>query len=128
MLNFTGYVCAVRSGVSTFGEGAGPVWLYNLACRYSDRHLDDCLNNNLQTGTICSHSRDAAVICQGLCHTLYVMMHAYSIIVHVYQSVAIRIKPYGMCNTGNGNGVCIIIPTSVLTLHNYVVSKFCTYM
>ena len=69
MLNFTGHICAVRSQTAVFGEGsaADRVWLTNLRCGFGDDTLDDCGNNRPQNRNPCSHSRDAAVICQGGC-------------------------------------------------------------
>ena len=73
MLNYTGYICAVSYGQSVFGAGSGPVWLSNLACSYIDRHLDDC-GAIVQTTDPCFHSRDAAVICQGSCYEIIMLM------------------------------------------------------
>ncbi|CAI8040608.1 Soluble scavenger receptor cysteine-rich domain-containing protein SSC5D [Geodia barretti] len=64
MLNYTGYICAIRSATSTFGEGTGSVWLTNLACRSYDTTLDQCRNSNPYNINPCTHSRDAALICQ----------------------------------------------------------------
>ena len=69
MLNYTDYVCAVGStGIGVFGEGTGPVWLSKLRCENLDKHLDECRGNKIKNNP-CSHIRDAAVICQGICHS-----------------------------------------------------------
>jgi len=64
MLGYTDAVCAITSGTDTFGEGTGPVWLYNLWCGFSARTLDQCQHDGIRENR-CAHSRDAAVICQG---------------------------------------------------------------
>ena len=75
MLNYTGYICAIRSATSTFGEGTGSVWLTNLACRYYDTTLDRCRNSNPYNTNPCTHSRDAALICQGVCVVMMTRHH-----------------------------------------------------
>ena len=75
MLNYTGYICAIRSATSTFGEGTGSVWLNNLACRYYDTTLDRCRNSNPYNINPCTHSRDAALICQGVCVVMMTRHH-----------------------------------------------------
>lgn len=67
MLNFPDAVCAVTSGTHVFGEGTGHVWLTDLGCYYGSLTLNDCTNNVPKSTNPCSHSQDAAVICQGKC-------------------------------------------------------------
>ena len=81
MLNFTNYICPVTFGSSTFGEGTGRVWLTNLQCWYNDFTLDECFNSYPRTSNPCSHSQDAAVICQGKYMQLwsknYLLLYTY---------------------------------------------------
>ena len=45
-----------------FGEGAGPIFLNNVACSTSERKLVDC---SYESNTAaCGHSDDAGVMCQ----------------------------------------------------------------
>ena len=84
MLNYTGYVCPIRSATSTFGEGTGSVWLNNLACRSYDTTLDQCRNSDPFNINPCTHSRDVALICQGVCLVM-ITRHLYECtLVHWY--------------------------------------------
>lgn len=83
MLNFPGVVCAVTSGTHVFGEGSGHVWLTDLRCyHYSALTLNDCTNNLPRSTNPCSHSRDAAVICQGNCMSPF-SMHAKGLTLYI---------------------------------------------
>ena len=66
MLNYTDYICAIGSAQSPFGPGTGSVWLSNLGCYSYNTNLDSCRNSNPHNINPCAHSRDAAVICQGV--------------------------------------------------------------
>ncbi|MCI4388677.1 hypothetical protein PGIGA_G00088810 [Pangasianodon gigas] len=45
-----------------FGQGSGPIWIYDLYCRGSESTLNNCSSRG---GHICYHTRDARVICSG---------------------------------------------------------------
>ncbi|KAM5236305.1 soluble scavenger receptor cysteine-rich domain-containing protein SSC5D [Ctenodactylus gundi] len=47
-----------------FGEGAGPVWLSELACRGGEGQLGLCPHRGWKAH-ICSHEEDAGVVCAG---------------------------------------------------------------
>ncbi|XP_047691989.1 soluble scavenger receptor cysteine-rich domain-containing protein SSC5D isoform X2 [Prionailurus viverrinus] len=51
-------------GGAFFGEGAGPVWLSELACRGSEGQLGLCPHRGWKAH-ICSHEEDAGVVCAG---------------------------------------------------------------
>ena len=51
-------------GGAFFGEGAGPVWLSELACRGSEQQLGLCPHRGWKAH-ICSHEEDAGVVCAG---------------------------------------------------------------
>ncbi|XP_006150450.2 soluble scavenger receptor cysteine-rich domain-containing protein SSC5D, partial [Tupaia chinensis] len=47
-----------------FGEGTGPVWLSELACRGGEGQLDLCPHRGWKAH-ICSHEEDAGAVCAG---------------------------------------------------------------
>ncbi|XP_017657054.1 soluble scavenger receptor cysteine-rich domain-containing protein SSC5D isoform X3 [Nannospalax galili] len=51
-------------GGAFFGEGSGPVWLSELACRGNEGHLGLCPHRGWKAH-ICSHEEDAGVVCAG---------------------------------------------------------------
>nr|XP_044989994.1 soluble scavenger receptor cysteine-rich domain-containing protein SSC5D isoform X2 [Jaculus jaculus] len=51
-------------GGAFFGEGSGPVWLSELACRGSEGQLGLCPHRGWKAH-ICSHEEDAGVVCAG---------------------------------------------------------------
>ncbi|XP_075392928.1 soluble scavenger receptor cysteine-rich domain-containing protein SSC5D isoform X2 [Tenrec ecaudatus] len=51
-------------GGAFFGEGTGPVWLSELACRGSEGQLSLCPHRGWKAH-ICSHEEDAGVVCAG---------------------------------------------------------------
>ncbi|XP_038608943.1 LOW QUALITY PROTEIN: soluble scavenger receptor cysteine-rich domain-containing protein SSC5D [Tachyglossus aculeatus] len=51
-------------GGAFFGEGAGPVWLSELACRGAEDRLALCPHRGWKTH-VCSHEEDAGVVCVG---------------------------------------------------------------
>ena len=58
-----GYLRAVGAPRSAaFGAGSGPSWYNWVQCTGTEHSLVDCRNSGL-TGTACSHSQDAGVIC-----------------------------------------------------------------
>ena len=46
-----------------FGQGSGPVYLDNVKCLGTERHLLEC--DSIGVGAFCSHSEDASVKCRG---------------------------------------------------------------
>ncbi|KAM5208832.1 soluble scavenger receptor cysteine-rich domain-containing protein SSC5D isoform 3-T5 [Hipposideros larvatus] len=51
-------------GGAFFGEGAGPVWLSELACRGSEGQLGLCPHRGWKAH-VCSHEEDAGIVCAG---------------------------------------------------------------
>lgn len=45
-----------------FGQGSGPIWIYDLYCRGSELTLNKC---RLREGHVCDHVIDVGVICSG---------------------------------------------------------------
>ena len=62
-----GYHTALSAPVGTFGEGTGPIWLYDVWCSGNEANLTQC-RSNLVTwhAQYCTHSRDAGVVCSGV--------------------------------------------------------------
>ena len=59
-----GYVRAVEVPSSaSFGAGSGPSWYSNVRCVGTEMNLTECIKSISHTGSACSHSLDAAVIC-----------------------------------------------------------------
>ena len=56
---------------ATFGEGIGRIWLDNVQCTGSERHLSHCMANSSRINS-CMHTQDAGVRCQlGKGHSVY---------------------------------------------------------
>lgn len=51
-------------GGAFFGEGSGPVWLSELACRGGEGQLGLCPHRGWKAH-VCSHEEDAGVVCAG---------------------------------------------------------------
>lgn len=51
-------------GGAFFGEGTGPVWLSELACRGAEMELGRCTHRGWRAH-VCSHEEDAGVVCAG---------------------------------------------------------------
>ena len=62
-----GYLRAVGAPRSaTFGAGSGPSWYSNVRCAGTEHNLTECNHNNnnhYYSGSACSHSQDAGVVC-----------------------------------------------------------------
>jgi len=60
-----GYGAAVRAtNNSSFGDGAGPIWLDNVQCTGPEARLVDCPHNEWGVHN-CNHGTDAGVVCTG---------------------------------------------------------------
>ena len=57
-LNHGGHLA--RRG-ATFGQGSGPIWMRNVACKGHETNLTDCKFSSALSQ--CSHSQDAGVVC-----------------------------------------------------------------
>uniref|UniRef100_A0A8C3SR62 SRCR domain-containing protein n=1 Tax=Chelydra serpentina TaxID=8475 RepID=A0A8C3SR62_CHESE len=55
---------ALESPWSSFGPGAGPVWLEATFCRGTEQNLSQCLSHGMRQES-CSHAQDVGVICSG---------------------------------------------------------------
>lgn len=47
-----------------FGPGSDKIWLDDVSCAGSERHLSDCSHNGYGNHN-CNHNKDASVICSG---------------------------------------------------------------
>ena len=62
-INFTTGAEALRG--SFFGQGSGPIFLDELACRGDEENLLDCNSLNPRGIHMCDHTKDASVRCIG---------------------------------------------------------------
>ena len=60
-LGYPGAVEAPR--YAAFGAGSGPSWYYRVYCTGTERNLTECSKSISNTGSACSHSRDAGAVC-----------------------------------------------------------------
>ena len=59
-----GYLKAVGAPrYSFFGAGSGPAWYSNVRCTGTEMNLTECSHSYYYSGSACSHSRDAGVMC-----------------------------------------------------------------
>ena len=56
----------IGARVDNFGEGTGSIFMSNLGCYGSEASLMDCYFTSTPP-FVCDHSRDAGVVCEGLC-------------------------------------------------------------
>ena len=64
-----GYAIAVEAPRSAFfGAGSGPSWYQYVYCTGTERNLTECNSYTYNSGSACSHSRDAGVVCSGQSH------------------------------------------------------------
>lgn len=61
-----GYNTALSAPVGTFGEGSGPIWIYEVSCSGEEANLTQCRSSHV-TPQYCTHSHDAGVVCSGTC-------------------------------------------------------------
>ena len=65
-----GYLRAVEAPRSAiFGAGSGPSWYYSVYCTGTERNLTECSKSISNSGSACSHSRDAGAVCSSQYHT-----------------------------------------------------------
>ena len=56
-----GFQSATRAcGGACYGEGAGPIWMDDVACMGNERTLQSCMHS---TSHDCGHGKDAGVEC-----------------------------------------------------------------
>ena len=55
---------------AAFGAGSGPSWYYHMYCTGTERNLTECTKSISNTGSACSHSRDAGAVCSSQSHAL----------------------------------------------------------
>ena len=58
---------------SFFGAGSGPSWYSSLSCTGTERNLTECSKSISNTGSACSHSRDAGAVCSSQSNALFCM-------------------------------------------------------
>ena len=59
-----GYLRAIAANSSAaFGAGSGPSWYRNVRCAGTEMNLTECSKSSYYTGSACSHSQDAGVVC-----------------------------------------------------------------
>ena len=59
-----GYLRAFGApGFAAFGAGIGPSWFSYVGCEGDELDLTKCSRSSDITGSACSHSRDAGVVC-----------------------------------------------------------------
>ena len=59
-----GYLRAVGAPRSAaFGAGSGPSWYRIMRCVGTEHNLTECNHYNYSSGSSCSHSQDAGVVC-----------------------------------------------------------------
>ncbi|MEQ2218710.1 hypothetical protein XENOCAPTIV_007156, partial [Xenoophorus captivus] len=54
--------CGTALGLLHFGEGAGQIWLDDVACTWNERYFSECMRNG-SVRQDCAHSEDLGVIC-----------------------------------------------------------------
>ena len=73
-----GYLRAVGApGYAAFGAGSGPSWYSNVECVGTEKTLTECSNSGDFTGTACSHTRDAGVVCYSELSRIYLHIVYY---------------------------------------------------
>ena len=59
-----GYLRAVEAPRdAAFRAGSGPSWYSNVSCAGTEMNLTECIRSSDFTGSACSHSHDAGVVC-----------------------------------------------------------------
>ena len=59
-----GYLRAVGAPrYAAFGAGSGPSWYSGVRCVGTEMNLTECNHNRYYSGSACSHSQDAGVVC-----------------------------------------------------------------
>ena len=72
-----GYYTALSAPVGAFGEGTGPIWLYEVWCSGNEANLTQCRSSHV-TQQYCTHSRDAGVVCSGV----YACVSHFSVVIN----------------------------------------------
>ena len=72
-----GNLQAVRAPrYAAFGFGSGPSWYSSVHCTGTERNLTECSKSISNTGSACTHSRDAGAVCSSQSHALlYILMY-----------------------------------------------------
>ena len=55
------------NGSTNFNIGFGDIFATKLACTGNENRLSEC-SGEFYTANTCTHDRDAAVICPGMCY------------------------------------------------------------
>ena len=72
-----GNLQAVEAPINAvFGAGSGPSWYSRVHCTGTERNLTECSKSTSNTGSACTHSRDAGAVCSSQSHALlYIFMY-----------------------------------------------------
>ncbi len=61
-----GYIYGIPSSRIAFGQGQGPVWLYDVRCTGSESNLLNCQHNRYRYYHYCHYGRPASAKCTGI--------------------------------------------------------------
>ncbi len=53
---------------AAFAAGSGPSWYSRVDCTGTERNLTECSKSSSNSGSACSHSRDAGAVCSSQSH------------------------------------------------------------
>ena len=72
---------------AAFGAGSGPSWYYRVRCTGTERNLTECSKSISNTGSACSHSRDAGVACSSKCScTIIIFIIHTMIMLYIFEN------------------------------------------
>jgi len=69
-----GFAYVTAFSRAAFGEGTGPIWLYDLSCTGLETRLINCSYAGI-IGHICRHSEDAGLRCAGKSMVFVCFLH-----------------------------------------------------
>ena len=86
--------CTVATALSNarFGQGEGPILLYNLQCTGEEESLLDCRHRGIGSHS-CRHYEDASVICYNGEHMIYLKKQTI-ITFSLLQTLVVKMEKY----------------------------------